>query len=407
LSPISGNATVTWADIASDDPNVAPPEGSNPAYAPFSLDCGVRVDQRCDARHATGNDANQPGDTRNVTLPGEPYGMAQTQDGTAIIVTSDTDTVTSLLTTGYPGGGDPIMQFTLDGYPSGGSVAVAAVPHDPNAVPRCEDRMDQQFCIRQAFLQTNRNSSEVDLNRYYDDDGSALHRPFFVKERAYTIDSNLGGTDFRGVAIDPTPRLRCEQLQLATPEQCGMIPARVYIASRTPPSLVVGQIGLTSDIDGSYDPDAFRVTGNIPLPAGPSKVYVAPVVMPDFPGAPTSHYEVRIFVVLFDSSGIAVIDPDLPPPTLNHEYISTGPGPFAMAFDPFDLNDVAAHRAVPADPRQPAGLGLGRYRFAYVASFTQSYAQVIDLDDLATKGQTYEKVVFNLGGPTYPVGQTP
>lgn len=138
-------------------------------------------------------------------------------------------------------------------------------------------------------------------------------------------------------------------------------------------------------------------------------MYLAPVVVPDYPGAGTSHYELRVFVVLFDSSGIAVINPDqVPPLTLDQvEFVATGPGPYALAFDPFDLNDVALQKPVPADPRQPADLALGRYRFAYVASFTQSYAQVVDLDALATQYETYEKVVFNLGGPSYPKGQTP
>lgn len=428
LSPISGNATITWADTTADDPNVAPPEGPNATYAPFSFNCGVRESSRCAGDHAAGNDPNSPDNTRNATMPGEPFGMALSQDGTVIAVTSEVATESSLLTTsgGSPDNG-PIMEFVLENVPNGG-VAIAAVPHDSNSVDRCETETprDQPHCIRQAFLQTSRYSNEVDLLRYYDDDqsgpnggtggstasgpnGSTLYRPFLVKERAYNIDANSYGSDFRGIAIDPTPRLRCELLNQASPLQCGQIPARVFIASRTPPSLVVGQIGLTSDLDGSYDPDAFIVTGNIPLPAGPSKVYLAPVVVPDYPGAGTAHYELRVFVVLFDSSGIAVINPDQPPPlTLDQvEFISTGPGPYAIAFDPFDLNDVAVNNPVPADPRQPADLALNRYRFAYVASFTQSYAQVVDLDALATQYETYEKVVFNLGGPSYPIGQTP
>ncbi len=420
LMPISGNATVTWANITPDDPDVPPPEGNTASYAPFTFDCGLRSSARCADDHATGNDPNSPANSRNVTMPGEPFGMAQSQDGSAIAVTSETDTKTSLLTTGLPPFdklatpegypvGWPTMQYVLDGLPTGG-VAIAAVPHDSNSVVRCEDPAvnNQGNCIRQAFLQTSRNTSEVDLDRYYPDDGSSEHRPFLSKERSYTIDSNVGGSDFRGIVIDPTPRLRCELLHQATPYECGTIPARVFIASRTPPTLVVGQIGLTNPLDSSqYDPDAFVVTGNIPLPAGPSKLYLAPVVIPDYPGAGTSHYELRVFVVLFDSSGIAVINPDQPPPLTEREFIAVGEGPYAMTFDPFDWNDVAMHNPVPADPRQPASLGLNRYRFAYVASFTQSYAQVVDLDALATQYETYEKVVFNLGGPTYPKGQTP
>jgi hypothetical protein len=417
LSPVSGNATVTWADITPDDPNVPPPEDDTASYAPFSFDCGTRSSSRCAGDHATGNDPNSPANSRNVTMPGEPFGMAQSEDGSVIAVTSETDVKTSLLTTGLPPFdqlavpdgypvGWPTMQYVLDGLPTGG-VAIAAVPHDPYAVVRCQDVGNRAPCIREAFLQTSRNTSEVDLDRYYPDDGSTLNRPFLQKERAYSIDSNVGGSDFRGIAIDTTPRLRCELLHQAPLVECGQIPARVFIASRTPPTLVVGQIGLTNTLDGSYDPDALVITGNIPLPAGPSKVYLAPVVIPDYPGAGTSHYELRVFVVLFNSSGIAVINPDQPPPLTEVEFISVGEGPYAITFDPFDMNDVALQNPVPADPRQAEGLGLKRYRFAYVASFTQSYAQVVDLDALATQYETYEKVVFNLGGPTYPKGQQP
>ena len=69
-------------------------------FAPFSMDCGVRSQGRCDAAHQTGNDPNAPGNTRNVTMPGEPFGLAQSADGTAMVLTSETDTESSLLTTG-------------------------------------------------------------------------------------------------------------------------------------------------------------------------------------------------------------------------------------------------------------------------------------------------------------------
>lgn len=429
FAPVSGNATVTWADIGADDPSLTPPEGPNASFAPFSMDCGTRTDSRCDGAHAVGNDPNSQANTRNVTMPGQPFGLAQSQDGSVMAVTSEADTKTSLLTTGSQPfsditspSGQPTMQFVLDGVPTGG-VGIVAVPHDPGSVYRCEDHADQAPCTPQAFLQTSRHTSEVDLVRYYDDNGvlssppsqtpaphgSTIVRPFLVKERAYTVDTNLAGSDFRGIAIDTTERLRCQLQGAASSLQCGQIPARVFIASRTPATLVVGQVGLTSEIDGSYDPDSFRTLYPISLPAGPSHVYLAPVVVQDYQGAPTSHYELRVFVVLFDSSTIAIIDPSLPPDQVQShiDYVVVGQGPFAMAFDPFDWSDVALQKPVPADPRQPASLGLKRYRFAYVASFTQSYAQVIDLDQLATQGETYEKVVFNLGAPSYPKGQAP
>jgi DNA-binding beta-propeller fold protein YncE len=48
-------------------------------------------------------------------------------------------------------------------------------------------------------------------------------------------------------------------------------------------------------------------------------------------------------------------------------------------------------------------LPLPKYRYAYVASFTNSYVQVIDLDNFDSKS-TFETVVYTLGTPTVPKG---
>ncbi|HEY3815661.1 MAG TPA: hypothetical protein VGL81_00740 [Polyangiaceae bacterium] len=420
FAPVSGNATVTWADVGIDDPSQPPNEDVDQAQcgqpgsasqSPFTLCCGPRVDDRCDAAHATGNDVSQPGDTRLLTMPGEPFGLGQSQDGTAMVVTSETATQTSLLTTGFAPGSatvPPALQFVVDQMPNGG-VSAAAVPHDPNAVIRCEDVGDQQPCTRQAFLQVNRGSTEVDLLRYYDDQGASLYRPFLQKERSYTINTNSAGSDARGIAIDPSQRLACEAQQ-STPKGkmlCAeQYPARVFIANRTPPSIVVGQIGLVSNTgDGTYDPDALIFTNNVSLTAGPSKIYLAPVVM-KFPDG-LGHYVLRLFVVCFDTSTVFIFDPnDLGNPLATPEaLVYTGAGPYALAFDPFSMEDVATNAVVPVDPRAPPSLALKRYRFAYVASFTQSYLQVIDLDQDSQDPVTWEHVVFTLGKPTPPKGQ--
>ncbi len=76
-----------------------------------------------------------------------------------------------------------------------------------------------------------------------------------------------------------------------------------------------------------------------------------------------------------------------------------------MAFDPFILEDVAAHKKVELDPREPALVGIpqiNRYRFGYVASFTNSFVQLIDLDN--GYPNTFERVVYTLGSPTLPKG---
>ncbi len=452
FSPVRGNATLTWAEVLPDQATSVPPKdtwatgswpkGGGNAPDPFDFYCGATEDDanRCDADHQTGP-VPTAADTRDVTLPGEPFAMAQTEDGTAVAVTHQSSQQTSVLTTGLPACLDdgsapapacvppskdltslpPSMQFVLTGVPVGGD-GIVAVPHDlDSSIPRCELVGYQTPCVRPAFLETTHSAAELDLLRYYDDFGSTLLRPFLVREAAYALTVNAGGTDSRGIVIDDTPRRACKALPGANVTQCAQLPARVFFASRTPPALVLAEIGEYND-DGSYNPDQLKFNGTVPVQAGASKVYLAPIV--DGSG----HYALRVFIVCFDSNEIFVYDPDA---GRIENVINTGPGPFAMAFDPFSLDDVAQRKLVPGDSRQqdadlegetgidisssangPAS--LKRYRFAYVASFTNSYLQVIDLDDSLVEpcpgaptescNVTFERPVFTLGQPTVPKG---
>ncbi len=410
--PVRGDASLTWADITPDDPTAAPAEGDTAdTYAPFRIDCGTRTNGRCDAAHHAGNDANEPGNSRQITMPGEPFGMAQSEDGTVIAVTHQTDTKVSLFSTGLDAvRARPALQFVLDGVAAGGN-GIFAIPHDPQA-------FDPSQVPHPAFLETSRASRDVSLLRYYGDEGytvpragpggQAGPRPFLVKEGAFTLSANAGGTDSRGIAIDPTTRTVCKSLvapagpgrpqtvvalELAS---CARLPARVYFANRSPASIIVGEIGEPSAAgDGTYDADRLQVFGNLPLSFGPSKLYLAPIVDSD------GNLALRLFVVCFDSSYIYIIDPTTN--TVENILTGLGQGPFALTFDPFDLDEAALRRKVPADSREP-GLDLKRYRFAYVASFTKSFVQVIDLDNSRAKKDTFEKVVYTLGLPTLPKG---
>ncbi len=386
--PVRGDATLTWADLDTTNGH---------------FNCGAGADGRCGADHQAGS-VRDPGNSRQVSMPGEPFGMAQTEDGTAIAITHQTDTKTTLFRTrGTDPLASPSVQFVLDGLPLGGD-GIVAVPHDDIAVTRCEKVSNKPPCVRPAFLQTSRNVAEVDLLRYYDDDGSTLSRPFIAREVAYGLSTNSGGFDSRGIAIDTTPRAACRArlpagtaLGASPPDPgdvaCGQVPARVFIANRSPPSLVVGEIGGPSGSgDGTYDPDRLVLTGNVPLAEGPSRVYVAPIVDAAGGGA----LSVRVFIVCFDSSTVFVYDPDA---QAVENVIYVGPGPFAMAFDPFTTDAMAIHAA---DGVTDTALGLRPYRFAYVASFRDSFVQVIDLD--ATSPRTFEHVVFTLGQPTPPKG---
>lgn len=397
--PVRGNASLTWADVVPDDPALGPTDAS------FALACGQDGSQRCDALHAAGNDPPlEPNNTRQVTMPGEPFAFAFSPDGTAAVVTHQTDTRVSLFATGLDAARDrPSLQFVLDGVPTGGA-GVAAVPHATCAAPGCPPS------VRPSFLMTSRAVAQVSLLRYYSDVGagatpSSQLRPFLLQEQLFPLTAASGGTDSRGVVIDPSPRVRCvaavppagptrPQSQVdADVAKCQRLPARVFIANRTPPSLVVGEVGGVRT-DGTYDPDFLTLFGNVPLSAGPSNVYLAPVVDRD------GRYALRVFIVCYDAQAVLVLDPDT---RALENVIRTGPGPFAMAFDPFELDAAARGDAVPQDPRWP-GQPLKKYRFGYVASFLQSYVELVDLDGSLADKSTFETVVFNLGAPTLPKG---
>ncbi|MEO6572504.1 MAG: hypothetical protein ABIP89_01605 [Polyangiaceae bacterium] len=421
--PVRGDASLTWIDVQPDDPNVVPPTDPTASYAPWTLDCGVRVNNRCDGAHHAGNNPDEPNNTRKIAMPGEPFGMAQSEDGTAITITHQNDTKTSLLSTGLPPctmvsgnvtcasgpPATPALQFVVDGLPVGGN-GIAAIPHDPLASAGTAPP-------RPAFLQTSRSTAELDLLRYYSDQGSAtqssLLRPYLVKESTFGLAASAGGSDSRGIVIDPTPRLACQgSVPPADPGarpprsdadverdmiDCARLPARVFFANRTPASMLLGEIGEPAAAgDGTYDPDRLVIFGNIPLSVGPSRLYLAPIVDQD------GNYALRVFIVCFDSALLFVYDPEA---HAVENIIHVGGGPFAMGFDPFSMKDVAMHAHVPQEmPNGQPDLDLKKYRFAYIASFTNSFMQVIDLDNSRIDKSTFENVVLTLSEPTTPRG---
>jgi hypothetical protein len=427
--PVRGDTTLSWAAVTPG------------AFA--SLDCGQvpRVLGRC-VGHQAGS-ATDPGNTRAVAMPGEPFGMAQSEDGNYIAITHQTDTKTSLLLTGAGSSSpthQPSMQFVLDGLPLGG-VGIAAVPHDIDApVKPCECLAGSSSggasscagaasvqadagpaapsCVRPAFLETFKSAAEIDLLRLYDDlavetgIGGSLHRPFLQREGVFPIRSNAVGIDSRGIVIDPTPRITCKK-RGGDPAACAQLAARVFFASRTPPALGIGEVG-GPPVNGTdaYNPDQLVLTGNVPLPNGPSNIYLAPVI------DATGVFALRVFVVCFEAQQIVVYNPDT---AAIERVINVGLGPFAMAFDPFladpSVSPPPGYAAFARYGRwwtigeKASALGppLSDYHFAYVASFSRSYLQFIDVNDSssdpASGSETFERVVFTLGQPTVPKGQ--
>ncbi|MCL2450545.1 MAG: hypothetical protein FWD17_16480, partial [Polyangiaceae bacterium] len=287
FSPIGGNASVTWADVPEDSPTKfphddllalfqssqdggAPPSAppgtstfdpNHPELLPFAIDCRGPQDTdpsgRCGASHQAGNTLDDPRNSRNLTLPGEPFALALTLDNSAIAVAHQTSGETSLLLSGLggdslsfqlPDGGfppdaiasTPSMQFVLEGVPSGGD-GITAVPHDDSLdspAPGCEffPNPPPPTCVRPSFLETNNTTAEIDLLRYYNDLGSSISRPFLDREAVYPLTALEGGTDSRGIVVDPTPRLQCrhavsEAFQTAVAARVPMSPALQGAAS--------------------------------------------------------------------------------------------------------------------------------------------------------------------------------
>ncbi len=406
--PVSGNASVMWADVEPDD------SSKGATSTNFTIGCGTRTNNRCDDGHQAGASATEPGNTRGITLPGQPFGMAFTEDGTGLAITHQVDTVASLLSTGLSSTGvrvsAPSLQFLVSEIPNG-STGIALVPHDADAYDECIDSPTSSACLaampKPAFLKTSKIESTLALLRYYADEGgqgtSSLYRPYLAFERLYPIAVTSIGIDERGLAMDASERIACKtqaallsgEARRATIRACARLPARVFIANRSTSSsyggLLVGEIGATA-ADGSYDADALRIVSSIPLLGGPSRIHLAPIVDVD------GRYSLRVFVVAFDSNRVVVVNPE----TQQVEAtIVVGQGPFAMAFDPVSVDDVARRELVPDDARfaQDPKVKLKRYRFGYIASFTRSYVQAIDLDN-TSMSSTFERVVFTLGDPS-------
>ena len=425
FTPVRGDASLTFVDVVNDDPNVAPlPTDTPETYAPFALDCGARESHnRCPTTYQVGNNAFQPGDSREITMPGEPFGMAQSDDGQAIVITHQSDILSSLFTTFTPIVGSippqstqspfvPSLQFVLSGVPTGG-IGIASIPHDPQAYAECfnDPTIQTDACKavfpRPAFLQTSRAAAQVAMIRYYSDQGdqaTSVVRPFIQNEADYTLNVLAGTTDFaRGIAIDPSPRIRCKATITVPPTDptyqaqvtaCAQLPARVFVASRGPASLLIGEVGEPATENGNYNADLAIFTDAIPLPNGPSAVRMAPVIDQN------GNYALRVFIVCFDTNTIIDYDPDQ---KLIEAIIPVGLGPFALTFDPFNYEDAANGVHVNVDPRDQ-DIALKKYRFGYVGSFTNSYMQVIDLDNSTADKSTWATVVYTVGVPTPPKG---
>lgn len=377
--PVRGDATLHWASVDEQG----------------HIRCGQRGGGGCDDFHRAGDDPDQE-NARDLRLDPEPFAVAATDDGGAIVISNRTTGRVSLFVNDWFSA--PKLKSVLTGLPAF-PVGLATLP--PPALASAKSALGEltrQEEYAQGFLVTYSNAAEVDLLRYFENDANP-ENPYLTRANRAGIFINSSGFDSRGISVDASLRRSLEtdcgarfqvpagcftdsacldglagdaerrQSYLACLAGASATPLEVYVANRSPASLLVGrtrpvQNALeTSDVPEFYD--------TIPLTLGPSRVVTGEVTVGTRADG-SRELERRVFAVCFDSERVFVYDPVRR--RLETE-IATGRGPHAIAVD-------AAH-------------GL-----LYVAHFTDSYIGVVSID--RRHPMTYGKTLGSIGRPTPP-----
>ncbi|MFZ5894264.1 MAG: YncE family protein [Myxococcota bacterium] len=354
--PVRGDATLHWADVSVDG----------------RLECGQLNGGSCDDLHRAGNHPEE--NTRDLRMASEPFAVAASPGGEALMVTNQTSGTVSLFVNNWDPQVGPALEFAVTGLPAR-PVGIAALP-TPGYVAVRGDYYPP------GFLVTFRNAPEIDLLRYYDDSnrspgaGDPVVRPYAARTGVSTINVNSVGSDSRGIAIDSSARRRAEQACSANGDasldcllNASTTPLDVFVANRSPATLLLGRTAPARNaLENTEAPNFYD---SLPLTLGPSRVVVGNVVVGvDDSGA--SILERRVFVVCFDSRRIFVYDPDRR--RLDAE-ISTGRGPHALAVDE-------------------------KRGWLFVGHFTDSFISVVSLNRRFPK--TYGTTLAIIGKPTPP-----
>jgi hypothetical protein len=390
--PVRGDPSVTFFDVSDDRDPQNPIDNCGHG---FCLECGgAGEERRCDDdTHKLGQ--NPLENTRLAVLPTEPVGIAATDALTAalgvgttqaMLIANQTSATVSLATNTWISGEKPKLQFTLPELASG-PTEVAAIPTPRVVTSALANDPAAPIDYQPGFLVTYNASPVLDLIRFSEDAGSNPQRPFITRVAEFGITTNADGTDSRGIAIDSSERRACEaacdETDVVCNAICTDIPLRVFIANRSPASLLIGEVR-TELVNNSSLPGALPTAASdivslydsIPLDIGPSRVAIGDVINRD------GVLESKVFVVTFDSRFIAMYDPIA---YRLEATIRTGRGPHGIAFD----TCVGG-----LDP-----CADGDRSHLYVGHFTDSYLGVVDLDQ---RNPTFGTMFASVGFPLPP-----
>jgi hypothetical protein len=268
------------------------------------------------------------------------------------------------------------------------ALPVAGVVDAAASAARGEGR---SFDYLDGFLVSYLGAAQVDILRYYPDDGSSPPRPFVSRALSTSVTANISNADSRGLALLDDERRACEAAcadatDLECQRACAAIPVRAFMANRDPAALLLGELRTELDTRWVVEPPGTEPVeqllgasetvwfyDSVPLDFGASRVEVGSVVEEDGSLGP------RVFAVCFDTRSVYIFDPA-------HDRLEatvrTGRGP----------HDVAVDSGVDASGNA--------YSFLLVGHFTDSYLGVVDLD--RRRPVTYGQMFATVGTPTPP-----
>ncbi|MFP6686437.1 MAG: hypothetical protein VB934_17085 [Polyangiaceae bacterium] len=379
FAPVRGDPSVTFFEVE-DDSQLGPNDEPS-----FLLACDTDDAGFCGDEHRIGRDPER--NLRGVQLPADPIGIAATVDGRAVVTAHQTEQAASLITHDFQT--TPQLDYFASNL-AAGPTDVTTIPPPAMLEPARSAAADAGlgFHYDPGFALTYRETAEISFLRFFSDSGAIPPRPFIFRTDTFPITTNLGGYDSRGMAIVDQNRRSCESIcdgALDCLVACAENnPLDVFIANRTPPSLIIGQIHSVVHrtwVGGLSEPvvhggaETLTLFDTLPLDFGPSRVITGDIV------TPAGALEPRVFVVCFDSRLVFAVNPTT---RTIESVIRTGRGPHAVLVDTGTDDDGTP------------------YSLLYVGHFTDSYIGVVDLHQ--GHPSTYGQMIASIGLPTPPKG---